>query len=129
MRIHLTKEPEPTQAVCESHPYSVVALLSPEEIWVLPKGIIVELSSPAGEGDRRRQMKPVVISMVANGFDSDRIYSLIRPMYESNFTNKEIAGFIRWAFDHEDRWTPTEEFLRTRNRSVNASVRRTLSPE
>jgi hypothetical protein len=105
---------------------SILAKLSPEEIKVLPKSIIVELAAPAGEGDRRRQMKPVVISMIANGFSPERAYQLVREMYESSFTNKEIWDFVTWAKKNENRWTPTEAYIASGNRPA---ARRTLSAE
>jgi hypothetical protein len=122
MRIHLTRELDPPQG--QNHNGSTLAELLPEEIAVLPKKVLVELSAPAAEGDRRRQMKPVVISMVANGFASERIFALVREMYEASFTSKEIRDFIQWAVQHKDRWTSTGKFV-----PGSAPVRRTLTNE
>jgi hypothetical protein len=124
MRVHLAKVPELDQA--ERVKRSGLAELSPEEIKVLPKGILVELSVPAGEGDRRRQMKPVVINMIANGFSPERVFQLVRGMYEDSFTSKEIWDFIIWAERYKERWTPTEAYIASGNRPT---THRTLSVE
>jgi hypothetical protein len=126
MQVYLTHEPVVEQLKNGNGHGSILAALSPEEIRVLPKSIIVELSCPAGEGDRRRQMKPVAIAMIANGFEPERVFQLVREMYESSFTSKEIWDFIRWADQRKERWTPTEAFA---SRSGNHTGRRTLSPE
>jgi hypothetical protein len=125
MQVLLTHEPVVEQVKNGNGHGSILAALSPEEIKVLPKAIIVELSCPAGEGDRRRQMKPVVINMVANGFEPERVYQLVREMYERSFTDKEIWDFVVWASKYKERWTSTEEF----RRSGKSSERRTLSTE
>jgi hypothetical protein len=125
MHCQSTKEPEITQAVSNGHPRSVLALMSPEEIAVLPKSVIIQLSSPAPEGDRRRQMKPVVIAMTANGFEPERMYELVRSMYEVTFTNQEIWSFIKWSLKHKDKWKPSGEFVG----SEHTPTRRELSKE
>jgi hypothetical protein len=86
---------------------SALSQLSTEEVEVLPKGTLVQLSCPAGEGDRRRQVKQLAVPMIANGLTLDRVYEILRPMYGDDFLDSELTGIIRWVANRKEKWTPS----------------------
>src|SRR6476646_127390 len=90
---------------------SILANLSRDEISALPKRTIIELSSPAGQGDRRRQIKQVIIPMIADaGMDTDRLFDCLRPAYDSDFTDRELRDLIRDFHRKKDQYGKSKTF-------------------
>jgi hypothetical protein len=106
---------------------SILAELSTEEIEKLPKGTIVKLSCPAGEGERRSQIKRILGPMAGNGFSADRMFEILRPMYDTSFGNGELRSLIKWYVQHKDRFTPNGQFSSESGQSP--ATKRDLSKE
>ena len=62
--------------------------LTRAEMVVIPNKTLRELSMPAGSGCRHEQIKRVVIPMIGNGLAPDRVFDILRPLYDPDVTNR-----------------------------------------
>lgn len=64
---------------------------------VIPAATMQKLSNPAPPGQRHEQIVKIACSMYAQGWNSEAIFSHIRPNYGPDVSDKEIRDVIRWA--------------------------------
>jgi hypothetical protein len=63
----------------------------------LPARIAEELNNPAPRGGRHAQMVHLVLPLLGNWQDPDRVFDQFRDMYDSHVTDQEIWSVIEWG--------------------------------
>src|ERR1700730_9763585 len=81
--------------------------LEPDEIARIPKRTLIELSVPAGDGERHFQAKRIAIPLLGDGFTPDRVFELLRCRYDGSFSDGELRAIIKWATGRG--FTPSSE--------------------
>jgi hypothetical protein len=70
--------------------------LTQKERLVLPAPIVEVLESPAAQGGRHDQVNYLLPSLIGNGFSTERVYEILRPLYDEDFSDDEINSLIEW---------------------------------
>jgi hypothetical protein len=84
--------------------------LTMDEFERLPKWALIRLRCPAGEGERRHQIRKLLPALMGEGISAVRCYEILRPRYAEDFTDQELNGLIKWFEQRRESFTSSKNF-------------------